>query len=227
MTAQRMDRMRRTLERRQPDLAVLMDQVHKPHNLGAILRTCDAVGVAAVHAVTRRGEPSPRRAASSGVGQWVEVQTHPDIPAAMAALREQGMTVYAAHLSDEAVDFRSVDYTCPSAVLLGAEKHGVGPEAAALADRHITIPMHGLGASLNVSVAAAVILYEAERQRVAAGLYGRPRLEEAVIRRKLFEWLHPKLAARFRAAGTPYPELDDEGCIVPRQGNVGRKLPAP
>ena len=218
MTARRMERMRRALERRQPDLAVLMDQVHKPHNLGAVLRTCDGVGVATVHAVTRRGEPSPRRAASSGVGQWVDVRTHPDIPAAMAELREQGFSVYAAHLSDEAVDFRSVDYTRPSAILLGAEKHGVGLEAAALADRHITIPMHGLGASLNVSVAAAVILYEAERQRAAAGLYDRPRLADETIRRKLFEWLHPRLAARYRSSGEPYPDLDDEGHVVRRAG---------
>jgi len=124
------------------------------------------------------------------------------------------MKVYAAHLSEVAVDYRAVDFTQPCCLLLGAEKEGVSAEGAELADGHVIIPMFGLGASLNVSVAAAVILFEAQRQRLAAGLYEQPRLPEAEIRRTLVEWLHPRIAERCRNEGRPYPELDEDGAVI-------------
>lgn len=217
--------MRQTLERRQPDLQVLLDQVHKPHNLSAILRTCDAVGVPRAHAVSRHQDFSVHRAASSGTGQWVAVETHADLLTAVRAVQGQGMKVYAAHLSEQAVDYRQVDYTEPCCLLLGAEKEGVSAEGAALADGHVIIPMFGLGASLNVSVAAAVILFEAQRQRLAAGHYDSPRMAEAEIRRTLVEWLHPEIARRCCREGRPYPELDEEGAVIwqtPRGAGVSR-----
>ena len=206
--------MRHTLERRQPDLQVLLDQVHKPHNLSAILRTCDAVGVPRAHAVSRHQDFSVHRAASSGTGQWVDVQTHEGLPEAIQTVQGAGMKVYAAHLSETAVDYRQVDYTQPCCLLLGAEKEGVSDEGAALADGHVVIPMFGLGASLNVSVAAAVILFEAQRQRLAAGWYDRPRLDEAEMHRTLVEWLHPRVARRCRDEGRPYPALDEDGAVI-------------
>ncbi len=91
----------------------------------------------------------------------------------MAELKASGMQILATHLSDSSVDFRSIDYTKPTAILVGQEKHGIGEEALALADHHIVIPMVGMVQSLNVSVAAAAILYEAQRQRELAGCYQR------------------------------------------------------
>ncbi|HHO57650.1 MAG TPA: tRNA (guanine-N2)-dimethyltransferase, partial [Oceanithermus profundus] len=132
----------------------------------------------------------------------------------VAHLKERGFTVYAANLSERALDYREVDYTRPAAVLLGAEKWGVSPRAAELADADVIIPMMGMVQSLNVSVAAAVILFEAQRQRLAAGLYDRPRLDPATYRRTLFEWAYPREAAVLRRQGLPYPELDEEGRIV-------------
>ncbi|KAB7623219.1 tRNA (guanosine(18)-2'-O)-methyltransferase TrmH [Alkalilimnicola sp. S0819] len=212
MTARRMARMRATLDRRQPDLRVLMDQVHKPHNISAILRTCDAVGVWQAHAVWPGVERFRARAHSSaGTGQWVKTVAHPDIAEGIGSLQREGFRIYAAHLSERAVDFRRVDYTRPCAVLLGAELHGVSDTAAELVDEHVIIPMAGLGASLNVSVAAAVILFEAQRQREAAGLYQQCRLESDVYERTLFEWLHPKIAARCRERGEPYLPIDEDG----------------
>lgn len=211
MTAERLARMRATLDRRQPDLRVLLDGVHKPHNVSAILRTCDAVGVFQAHAVWPGDRLAVHRHCSAGAGQWVRMQTHAGAGEAVTALQAEGLQVYAAHLSGHAVDFRSVDYTRPCAVLMGAELWGVSEPAAAAADAHVTIPMAGLVASLNVSVAAAVILFEAQRQRAAAGLYDRPRLDPETYRRTLFEWLHPRLAEHLRACGVPYPEVDGEG----------------
>lgn len=211
MTASRLARFQATLDRRQPDLRILLDGVHKPHNLSAILRTCDAAGVFQAHAVLPGDTFEIDRQCSAGAGEWVALESHPDIETGIAALQAEGFAVYAAHLSEQAVDFRSVDYTAPCAVLMGAERWGVSRAAAAKADGHITVPMAGLVESLNVSVAAAVILFEAQRQREAAGFYDAPRLEPEAYQRTLFEWLHPRIAAHCRARGEPYPALDDEG----------------
>ncbi len=211
MTPERYRKLRAVLDKRQPDLTVLMENVHKPHNLSAILRTADAVGVYEAHAVNPTGGVPTYNETSGGSEKWVYLRVHPDIATAVQHLKARGFAVYAAHLSEEAVDYRAVDYTRPVAVLLGAEKWGVSPEAAALADRHIVIPMMGMVQSLNVSVAAAVILFEAQRQRQAAGLYDRVRLDAETYRRTLFEWGYPKLAAIYRKEGRPYPELGPEG----------------
>ena len=211
MTARRLARLRATLARRQPDLQVVLDGVHKPHNLSAILRTCDAVGVDRVHAVVGSGRLDIHRHCAAGAGQWVETRAHADSRAAIAAARAEGLVVYAAHASACAEDFRGVDYTAPCALVMGAELYGVSDRAAALADGHIVVPMAGLVESLNVSVAAAVILYEAQRQRQQAGFYDQPRLDPAGYQRRLFEWLHPRLAEHCRARGIAYPALDAEG----------------
>ena len=210
--------MRAALEQRQPDLTVLLDQVNKPHNLSAILRTCDAVGVLQAHAVSPQGVVAAHRHSSAGVGKWVPIVAHRDVCSAIRALRTDGLRVYAAHPVTGAVDYRQVDYTVPCAVLMGAELWGVSEAARPLADEFIAIPMLGLGASVNVSVAAAVILYEAQRQRLAKGMYDRPQLDAQTLRRLLFEWLQPRVARRCREQGLAYPELDETGELASQPG---------
>jgi len=211
LSANRLARLRATLDRRQPDLRVLLDGVHKPHNVSAILRTCDAVGVYQAHTVVGGGRLDIHRHCAAGAGQWIRTCTHDHVIEAIAAARGDGLRVYAAHASDRAVDFRAVDYTAPCAVLMGAELWGVSRVAADQADGHIVVPMAGLVESLNVSVAAAGILFEAQRQRQAAGCYDAPRLDPDCYRRTLFEWLHPRIAEHCRAQGVDYPALDDDG----------------
>ncbi|MDN5872506.1 MAG: tRNA (guanosine(18)-2'-O)-methyltransferase TrmH [Nitrococcus sp.] len=206
--------MRAVLERRQPDLRVLLDQVNKPHNLSAILRTCDAVGVLQAHAVWPHGTPAVHRHSSAGVGKWVNLVAHPDVRSAVRALRGEGLRVYAAHPGQRAIDYRQVDYTLPCAVLMGAELWGVSEEGVRLADELIAIPMLGLGVSVNVSVATAVILYEAQRQRLAQGMYNSPRLDAQTRRRMLFEWLQPRIARQCRERGQSYPEIDEAGHLM-------------
>lgn len=189
MTLRRRERIHAVLAKRQKDLTVLAEEVHKPHNLSAILRSCDAVGIGTVHAVKPTGGVATFSATSASADKWVELVVHTGVAAAVANVKATGMRVYAAHLSDEAVDYRAVDYTVPCAVLLGNEKDGVSEEAAALADQHVIIPMLGMVQSLNVSVAAAVILFEAQRQRVAAGMYDRPSLSAAELLGLTREWL--------------------------------------
>ncbi len=214
MTENRLNRMRGVLDKRQLDLRVFLEKVHKPHNLSAILRSCDAVGVDKAHAILPDPMYRVNRRHSAGNGQWVDVEIHDDSVTAINDLQAQGFAVYAAHLSDEAVCYTSIDYTKPSVILLGTEKYGVSPEASAAVDKHIIIPMMGMGQSLNVSVAAAVILYEAQRQRDEKGMYDSVQFDDETYQTKLFEWMQPKMAKYCQKKGIPYPELDEDGAIV-------------
>lgn len=214
MTPERFARLRRALTRRQPDLTVLMDQVHKSHNFSAILRNCDASGVLEAHVVPPDYGLDLHHGTSAGTRKWIEVHQHADVAHAVSHLKTRGFTVVAAHPSEDSVDFREVDYTHPIAVMMGAELHGVSEAGLALADRHVVIPMAGMVHSLNVSVATALILFEAMRQREAAGMYDDCRLPEADFDRRLFEWAYPTIAANRRAADRPYPGLSAEGELI-------------
>jgi tRNA (guanosine-2'-O-)-methyltransferase len=217
MTPERFARLNAVLDRRQPDLTVLGEDVHKSHNIAAILRTCDAVGVMALHAVSPGGQFPRHRLVSGGSRKWVRTRLHRDIRSAVEHLKSEEFHIVAAHVSRQAEDYRNWDYTRPTAILVGAELVGVSEQAAALADAHLYIPMRGHVASLNVSVAAAILLYEAARQREAAGLYARCRLDPATRRDLLFEWAYPAAARHCRTRGIPYPDLDAEGFLVTRK----------
>lgn len=214
MTPQRYARLRAILDRRQANFTVLMDNVHKKHNVSAVMRTCDAIGVGTIHAVSTREKFRPSPSSSGGVGRYVEVITHPSHGAAFEALRAQGLRILAADLTPDAVDFRTIDYTQPTAILLGAEKFGVSDESTSEVDGTITIPIVGAVESLNVSVAAAVILFEAQRQRQAAGLYDQIHLDEETRQRLLFEWGYRRLAATCRQKGLPYRRIGDQGQLL-------------
>ena len=214
MTRHRYLRAREVLDRRQPDLTVLLDNVHKPHNFSAILRTCDAVGVFEAHAVWPSARLRPHQGRAAGTDRWVYVRTHPGVQTAIAHLKASGHAIVAAHPTPGATDFRAIDYTRPTALLLGAELLGVSEEALALADATVLIPLAGMVPSLNVSVAAAVLLYEAQRQRAAAGLYDAPRLDPRLRHETLVEWLQPDVADYCRRMGLPFPAVEEDGTIA-------------
>ena len=220
MTPRRYATLRAILARRQADLTVLMDNVHKPHNVSAVMRTCDAVGIPTLHAISTKERFRASPSSSGGTRRYVEVVTHPTYDDAFAVLRGRGLRIYSADLTPDAVDFRSIDFTQPTAVLLGAEKFGVSDEAAERVDGAITIPIVGAVESLNVSVAAAVILYEAQRQREAAGLYDRIQLDEETRQRLLFEWGYRRLATTYQKKGWPYPRIGEGGELLdPRRSS--------
>jgi tRNA (guanosine-2'-O-)-methyltransferase len=214
MTPERFARFKAVLDRRQPDLTVLVENVHKPHNVSALLRTCDAVGIPLVHAVSPGGEFHRHHMVSGGARKWVRTEPHRDITSAIHHLHATGFRIVAAHLDARALDYRAVDFTQPTALLIGSELAGVSTAAALLADERIGVPMQGLAESLNVSVAAAVILYEALAQRERAGLYDECRLDETSYRETLFEWCYPKVARLCRERGLPLPDLDASGFIA-------------
>ena len=215
-TAARIRRVRDVLAKRQPDLRIVADDVYKPHNLSAMLRSCDAVGIGQIHAVHAGGEVPTYNATSASAEKWVDVRTHGSVADAVDALRSElpEVQVLATNFSAAARDYRDVDYTRPTAIVFGNERSGVSAEAIAQADLEIVVPMHGMVPSLNVSVATAVILFEAQRQRRAAGFYDRPRLSQATHDRLAFRWLFPDEAARRDRDGEPFPAIDLEQLIL-------------
>jgi len=215
LNPERFRRIRSVLERRQPDLTVLMERVNKTHNFSAILRTCDAVGVLRAHAVIPEKGIDLHHHTAAGTSKWVQVRAHPTIQAAVDHLRRDGFKVLAAHPTDEARDYREMELTGPVAFMVGAELDGLSEEGLALADETVVIPMAGMVRSLNVSVATALLLFEAFRQRKAAGLYDKSRLPEKEHDRLLFEWAYPEIAEVLQRKEEPYPPLSPNGDLLP------------
>jgi tRNA (guanosine-2'-O-)-methyltransferase len=191
-TSRRAERIRYVLERRQPDLTVVLENVHDPHNIGAVLRSCDAVGVLSIHTIYTiedRPDRSYSRSSSGSASKWIEVNHHDSVDACFGMLRAQGLVIGAAALTDDSIDLFETDLAKPVALVFGNEKRGVSDEAIAAADFSIQIPMMGMVESLNISVACAVTLFEALRQRLAMGLFERPRLEPRRLAALHEEWL--------------------------------------
>lgn len=189
VTRRRLDRLRSTLDHRQPDLHLVVERVHDPHNVSAVLRTCDAVGVGGIHLVYPNGDfPRLGRSSSAGAWKWMEVEKHTSILDCYQALRSREFRIFATDLTDSAISLFDADLAAPVALVFGNEHLGLTREASEYADGNLRIPMVGLVQSLNVSVACAVTLYEAMRQRLARGYYDTPRLSEVQVQMKLRQW---------------------------------------
>ncbi|MCW8091105.1 tRNA (guanosine(18)-2'-O)-methyltransferase TrmH [Alteromonas sp. ASW11-130] len=213
MSPERYQRIRTMLAKRQTDLTVCLENVHKPHNVSAVVRTCDAVGIHRVHTVWDQ-KYKLRGGTAMGSQQWVRQTNHDNITDALGHLKSKGMQVLVTHLSDTAVDFREIDYTQPTAILFGQEKYGATDAAIEMADQDIVIPMLGMVQSLNVSVAAALVLYEAQRQREIAGMYDQQHLSEQSCQEILFEGGYPRLYPLCKQKGIAYPPIDENGQIA-------------
>jgi len=189
-TARRKARFLEVLSHRQPDLTLVLANIHDPHNVSAIYRSCDAFGVSCVHLYyTNTPFPALGRKTSASARKWVESVRHKTSADMLADLRAQNMQVLATSFTEKARPMREWDFTRPTAVIMGNEHSGVEPELLAAADGELYIPMYGMIQSFNVSVASAIILAEAARQREAAGMYATPRFDEVTLAARLGEWL--------------------------------------
>jgi tRNA (guanosine-2'-O-)-methyltransferase len=178
------------LAKRQPDLTLVLDNIHDPHNVAAILRSCDAFGVGAVHLhYTYEAYPDLSRRSSGSARKWVEVERHRDGAAMAARLREAGYRLIGAGACPGARPLPEWDLTGPTAIVLGNEHRGIETGLAEGIEDHLYIPMLGMVRSLNVSVAAAIILYEAWRQREAKSMYDRPAYDPEKLEALKAAWL--------------------------------------
>ena len=214
MTPKRVTRLDEVLARRQPDLTIFAENLHKPKNFSAMVRNCDAVGINQMHVAPGDSLLRTHWKTSQGAEKWVSIKTHESAEDALKHLKSNNFQLIAAHLSDVAIDYREVDYTQPVALVLGSELFGVSDKTLAHIDRQIIIPMMGVTQSLNVSVACAIVLYEAQRQRKVAGMYEQCRLDDETLARQRFEWLHPVLADYCQKHHLDYPVLDQSGDLA-------------
>ncbi|MBL0331279.1 MAG: RNA methyltransferase [Chlorobiota bacterium] len=188
-TENRVTKFREVISRRQNDLHLILEDVFDPHNVSAVLRTCDSVGVGEVHLVYVEEEfPVFNKKSSSGTWKWIKSSKYDTIESCFKKLKNAGVKIYTTDLNENSKSIYDVDFTVPIAIVFGNEHKGVSRTANELSDGNINIPMNGLVESLNISVACAVTLYEVFRQRDLKEMYKNNKSNEE-IERTLKEWL--------------------------------------
>jgi tRNA (guanosine-2'-O-)-methyltransferase len=181
MTPEREERLQNVLHKRQPDLTVVLENVFDPHNISAVMRTCDAVGIQDVYVLNTKIRKHKKWGfkSSSSAAKWLTIHEHSDASVCFAELRKKFPLILTTHLSSSAVSLFEIDFTNPVALVFGNEHDGVSEEIRTLADGNFVIPQVGMIRSLNISVACAVSLYEAFRQKQTALHYNKIKLTEA------------------------------------------------
>ncbi len=199
LNEKRITRIDDVLSKKQPDLQVMLDNLHSSQNLSAIIRSADAVGVLDVYYATKE-DASLRihKTITQGAHRWTHrYRMHNDHKVSFIKEKKtQGFQVVVTHLEEQAVSFREVDYTKPTLLVMGNEKEGVSSEIVKLADEIIIIPMQGMVQSLNVSVATGLILYEAQRQRELSGRYNASSLTSEKKEEIKAAWVYRDTIAR-------------------------------
>lgn len=190
MTPERRDRLLAVLNKRQNDLTVVLENVFDPHNISAVMRTCDAVGIQEVYVLNTRIARHKKWGAksSSSAAKWLTVHQFTDAHTCFEALRSKYSSILTTHLSPGASKLYDLDLTENVALVFGNEHSGVSDEIREMADGNFIIPQMGIIRSLNISVACAVTLYEAYRQKEEAGHYAKRKLEGGMLEGLLEEW---------------------------------------
>lgn len=190
MTPERWQKLERILKHRQDDLTVVMENVDDPHNISAVMRTCEAVGIQDIYILTTRIKPHKRfgNRSSSSAAKWLTIHTYTDMEACISSLRENYSRILTTHLGEQSQQLYALDLTQPTALVFGNEHDGVSEEMRSMADGNFIIPQVGIIQSLNISVACAVTLYEAYRQKERAGHYAQTKLSPQRYASLLREW---------------------------------------
>ena len=211
----RFERIKNVLNCRMRNLTVLVEAVNKPHNLSAILRTCDAAGVFEANFISEKDKVKTFNSTAQGSQKWVKLNNHETTISAVSELKKKGFKLYGTTLNERSTDYRNFDYSENTCFVLGAEKWGLSDQLISKVDESIFIPMSGMVQSLNVSVAASILLFEAIRQRESKGLL--PLKGEGLsaeeYEKTLFEWSYPELASIYRKSGNKYPKINQYGEI--------------
>ena len=212
----RYERLKSVLNKRMSNLTVLIENVEKPHNLSAIIRSCDAVGILEAYAIFNKEKYLTFNSTAQGSQKWVQINQYKETTKAIKVLKSKGFKLYGTNLNPTSIDYRECNFKGATAFILGAEKWGISEEAASLVDEHIHIPMRGMVESLNVSVAASALLFEALRQRQVANIIPESGegMSQETYKEKIFEWAYPEVAQWCKSEGKKYPELNARGEII-------------
>ena len=189
-TQRRLDRLSDALKHTQPDLTIVLENIHDPHNVSAILRSCDAVGVRKINLLyTAEKFPRIGKKSSASANKWIENQKFKSVSDCYKSLKEDGFLIATSVVGAKSVSLYDLDLRKKMALVFGNEHRGVSKEAASSADILFQIPMYGMVQSLNVSVACAITLYEAFRQRMRSGDFEKQKIGDAEFKKRLDEWM--------------------------------------
>jgi tRNA (guanosine-2'-O-)-methyltransferase len=190
MTPERHHKLTSVLNKRQGDITIVLENVSDPHNISAVMRTCDAVGVQEIYVLNTKIPQHKKWGAksSSSAAKWLTIHQFEDAIECFSSLRQRYSKILTTHLSSDAVGLYEIDMTQPIALVFGNEHSGVSDEIRAMADGNFIIPQVGIIQSLNISVACAVTLYEAFRQKTNAGQYNQQSLDAARYNELFKEW---------------------------------------
>ena len=194
MTEKRLNKFREVISRRQKYLTVVLENLHDAHNVSAILRTAESVGIDKVYLIYNGEEKFPRisKVSSASAKKWVELVKYNSVRDCFRDLKKQKYKIYSTHMEEDKknASLYELDLTKKVALVFGNEHRGVSDEAKQMSDSNFLIPMVGLVQSLNVSVSVAVCIYEAMRQRLNAGMYGKPAYTKKELKDKLTQYLN-------------------------------------
>src|SRR5450432_1395133 len=190
MTPERKERLLSVLNKRQNNITVVLENVFDPHNISAVMRTCDAVGIQDIYVfntkIARHNKWGQK--SSSSAAKWLSIHQFTDAKECFMELRNRYNLILTTHLSGDAVALHDIDFTQSIALIFGNEHDGVSEEIRTLADGNFIIPQVGIIKSLNISVACAVTVYEAMRQKTIAGHYANRGLSNDRYNNLLTEW---------------------------------------
>ena len=211
----RFKRIKSVLNKRIQNLSVLVEGVSKPHNLSAILRTCDAAGVFEANFICNKNEVQTFNSTAQGSQKWVKLNNHSSSIDAAKILKKRGFKLFGTTLNKKSIDYRKLDFTQNTCFVLGAEKWGLSDDLIEEVDECIYIPMYGMVQSLNVSVAASILLFEAIRQRDCLGLLPQngEGIDQQQYQKTLFEWTHPEIKDSCEKNGYKFPDINENGEI--------------
>ena len=200
MTPERVQKMDDVLLKRQKGFTVVLEDVHDPHNISAVLRTCDSVGITEVYTINTVTPPPNKmgKRTSAGARKWVTVHTFTDVDECMQQVKAKYEHIFATHLGEDAVDLYKLDLSGSVALVFGNEQMGLSDEILKYATGNFIIPQMGMVQSLNISVACAVTLYEALRQRSAKGMYDQATFSEAETAETRAFWHEREIESRKR-----------------------------
>ena len=190
MTPGRNERLTAVLHKRQPDLTIVLENVFDPHNISAVMRTADAVGIQDIFILNNKIPPHRKWGAksSSSAAKWLTIHQYTNADDCFAELRKRYKKIYTTHLSTDAVGLHQLNLTESVALIFGNEHSGISDEIISKADGNFIIPQIGIIKSLNISVACAVTLYEAFRQKSNAGHYDALKLQGTQLETLTTEW---------------------------------------
>lgn len=193
MTENRLNKFKAVVAKRQKYLTIVIENIHDPHNVSAILRTSESVGIDKVYLIYNVEKfPRVSRISSASAKKWVEIVKYTSAKECFKDLKKQKFKIYSTHMEEDKsnTSLYDLNLTQKVALVFGNEHRGVSDEIKGLADGNFLIPMLGMVQSLNVSVSVAVCVFEAMRQRLKAGMYDKSAYTKKELIEKLSEYLN-------------------------------------